>query len=79
MSQVISTTSLVQIIRDITDPDDTHWAGPTLASHRLGAAVAAEGEVAVGFDDAGDDQEVDHHRDHAPEPQGHLVRDISCY
>ena len=52
-------------------PDHTHGALPGLRTG-LGAAVAAEGEVPVGLDDAGDDQEVDHHGNHASEPQRHL-------
>ena len=38
-----------------------------------GAALAAEGKVSVGADDAGEDQEVDHDGDHPAQPEGHQV------
>ena len=56
------------------DPDDTHRAVSPhgLAWAALGAAVAAESKVIIGSDDAGDDQEVNHHSDHSPQPQRYL-------
>ena len=38
-----------------------------------GTALAAEGEVSVGVDDAGEDEEVDHDGDHPAQPERHQV------